>query len=98
MQPNISSPHIIRSSYGFPIQEQFSIRSPQNKAFPQQQPSYHLINPPHHEGLSSSIKNIEARIDNVESPGRKKLSNGESSPTLYPPSQNRFTPTFPSSN
>jgi hypothetical protein len=93
MQPNVTPPHIIRSSYGFPIQEQFAVRSP--KGFPQQQP-YHPINSAHHENLSSSIKNMEARIDNVESPGRKKISTGESSPTLYPPSQNKFAPTFPS--
>lgn len=98
MQPNISSPHIIRSSYGFPIQEQFSVRSPQNKPFPQQQSPFYPINPNHHESLTSSIKNMEARIDNVESPGRKKLPSGESSPILYPHTQNKFTPTFPSSN
>jgi|688.fasta_scaffold336401_1 hypothetical protein len=95
MQPNLSSPHIIRSSYGFPIQEQFVARSP--KGFPQQQP-YFQISQAHQENLSASIKNMEARLDHVESPGRKKISTGESSPTLYPPGHNKFAPTFPSGN
>jgi hypothetical protein len=95
MQPNLSSPHIIRSSYGFPIQEQFVARSP--KGFLQQQP-YFQISQAHQENLSASIKNMEARLDHVESPGRKKISTGESSPTLYPPGHNKFAPTFPSGN
>jgi hypothetical protein len=97
MQPNISSPHIIRSSYGFPIQEQHSLRSPQGKGFPQQQP-YFPTHHNHQENLSASIKTLEARIDNVESPGRKKLNAGENSPSLFIPNENKFKPHFPSSN
>lgn len=74
------------------------MRSPQNKGFPQQQPAYYAMNPTHQDSLTASIKNMEARIDYVDSPGRKKTSAGESSPTLYPPAQNKFTPHFPTSN
>lgn len=98
MQPNLSSPHIIRSSYGFPIQEQFSVRSPQNKGFPQPQPPYFPINPTHHESLTASIKNMEARIDNVDSPGRKKFNTGENSPSLFPTGQSKFGPPHPNNN
>ena len=93
MQPNLSYPHIIRSSYGFPIQEQYVVRTP--KGFPTQQLLFPL-NQNHQENLTASIKNMEARLDHVESPGRKKINNGESSPTLYPLTHNKFAPTFPS--
>ena len=75
MQPQLSSPHIIRSSYGFPLQEQHVLRSPQSKATYQ---PYNFFHPPanHQESYSASIKHLEARIENVESPGRFKPNSG----------------------
>jgi len=56
MQSNATSPTFIRNSYGFIPQEQFLMRSPQNKGFP----TTHQF--PQHisqqESLSSSIKNL----------------------------------------
>lgn len=79
------------------MQEQFALRSPQNKGFPQQQPPFFPTHHNHQDNLAASIKSLEARIENVESPGRKKVATGESSPTLFSSTDNKYKPQFPTS-
>lgn len=74
MQGSHATNNILRNSYGYQITEPPTLRSPNSKGFPMT-PQQHY----HHntDSFTSSIKQLENKLDGVESLVKKKTSQVE---------------------